>query len=1234
MEAWRKINKRYDPATGSRKGSLLRHILSPAKSKLEDLTGNLEVWLDLISRYENRKDPSGNRVKLQDEIKIAVLEQICPTELERHLQMSKARLKSFEDHREEIMSFLETRLGSKMKIETIASASGKETRQDDPMDVGAVMMKGKGKGKGKFKGKGKGFKGGSKGKGNKGGKQGKGKNNNNNGKGQQSKSSDVCWNCGKSGHHQKDCWSKNGKGGKGGKGGKSKGGAKNGKSVNAVDVQDAPEPETEQSYLELATVERTDMPARAKARANPVLEVPDDFPDVGVSEIVRRLAYQRDVRLTNQGYARGSRPNWREEPVTRYRQRSMAFSEASRMRGSMREVTIKKITEAEGIDQACSSCDERYHASKSSVSKYAAQYVARMYSKRNKSAYDDEEEDSQDESSIDEADDESSGYEPSIAPNDVEEIEEEEEAEASRTYYTNCPGGHGLKIHRTREPGWTCSECRKSYPKNTNLMRCNQCDYDLCRNCFGPREDSMSKFEFELLEDSDEGADADDEETDEDCEIEDILVGEMPEDEIGEGVSKVAKENLAVTKSFKGLKMSEGQQELFQELLDTRKEDEDFETFLNSPLVESIKKDLAELNEQVDKAIEEKEKEKKEKEEKDLPAGSAGLVEEKKEEKEGAASTELPAGSAGLIQRRLTPMTSMLMHRTIESLNIGRLALEKKKVAQYIEEAEDEEEANRLEQRLREINSELEKQKDHMQKQDKESRKQVVKLTEETRKSQLWHDIRYFKAIEAGVPHGRAWAKEKKRRRAILHRKKGMPERMAEKLRNEELWLEEFRKKGTWSDKDYQSAEKMNVVAEGIETEVIEEGAGGLTIKGRAKKTEEFVDKRIRKALTKEEFESFREETKEDELKVMERKEIDIGFKKRKVTAERKKKRKISSKRRRKAKEPCGALAWHGSCHRGDACPFSHDVKDIQNKVCRFYVRSFCSRKNCPFLHSEEERAKYLAERDLKRVKEEEEEEERQHAAKQQEIAKPPVRKPPIEPPPRFTSSEVRVGYQTNPDDDELDRDVQWALWDAPWRRHRDQNEPQDRSPRGLNALSLASITEHEPKMTIAFDTGAAVTTIPEAMAKEIKVDGCAQKYRTASGELINDKGATLLLGQDERFNCKAIRGRVTEVRKILASGSAVCKHNVVMLNNEGGEIIPSGSKIAKHLEKELEKAKKWYPNEANSSTPLRVEKGVYVFDFWRNKETKDVNAVEGEAEAAADSAAASEPFRGQAKKL
>ena len=73
-----------------------------------------------------------------------------------------------------------------------------------------------------------------------------------------------------------------------------------------------------------------------------------------------------------------------------------------------------------------------------------------------------------------------------------------------------------------------------------------------------------------------EGAEADDEETDEDCEIEDIPVREMPEEEIGEGVSKAAKENLALTRTFKGLKMNEGQQELFNELVDTREEGEDF----------------------------------------------------------------------------------------------------------------------------------------------------------------------------------------------------------------------------------------------------------------------------------------------------------------------------------------------------------------------------------------------------------------------------------------------------------------------------------------------------------------------------------------------------------------------------------------------------------------------------------------------------------------------------------
>ena len=62
------------------------------------------------------------------------------------------------------------------------SESKKTTRKDDPMDVDA-LSKGKSKGKGK--------------KGN--GSSGKGKGS----KGQNSTSNVVCWNCGKSGHHEK-----------------------------------------------------------------------------------------------------------------------------------------------------------------------------------------------------------------------------------------------------------------------------------------------------------------------------------------------------------------------------------------------------------------------------------------------------------------------------------------------------------------------------------------------------------------------------------------------------------------------------------------------------------------------------------------------------------------------------------------------------------------------------------------------------------------------------------------------------------------------------------------------------------------------------------------------------------------------------------------------------------------------------------------------------------------------
>ena len=112
LEGCRKLATRYDPATGARKKSLLKRILTiltPERQKLSDLAAYLEQWMELVRRYEERRG-SGGRNELPDDIKISILENICPLELEKHLQLHRQRLDTFEDDYEEIASYLE--LGS------------------------------------------------------------------------------------------------------------------------------------------------------------------------------------------------------------------------------------------------------------------------------------------------------------------------------------------------------------------------------------------------------------------------------------------------------------------------------------------------------------------------------------------------------------------------------------------------------------------------------------------------------------------------------------------------------------------------------------------------------------------------------------------------------------------------------------------------------------------------------------------------------------------------------------------------------------------------------------------------------------------------------------------------------------------------------------------------------------------------------------------------------------------
>ena len=243
-EAYRKLCRRWDPATSGRKRNLLRAILNPERCKTwTAVRPAIEQLEDLVRRYEARRSASGARELLSDDIKSASLEMLVPTDLEKYLILNKNRLTSYELMRQEIELVVEPSVGSKGSVTRPGQASSSSGPQ--PMDVDSItqwiasLVKGqsKGKGKGKTKGKPNDSKGEGKGK-----SKGKGKD----GKGSGSSGSDIiCHNGGKKGHKAAECWSKKRDQGKGNQKGNSKGkkhvsGLENGESAEAG-AEPAPE---------------------------------------------------------------------------------------------------------------------------------------------------------------------------------------------------------------------------------------------------------------------------------------------------------------------------------------------------------------------------------------------------------------------------------------------------------------------------------------------------------------------------------------------------------------------------------------------------------------------------------------------------------------------------------------------------------------------------------------------------------------------------------------------------------------------------------------------------------------------------------------------------------------------------------------------------------------------------------------------------------------------------------
>ena len=110
LEAWRKLTRRWNPLLRN----LLRHVISPGRASLTELPGALERWEEQVSKYRNSKDQQGWSRDIPEDILMAALESLVPTDLEVHLQMNSLRFETYDAMRAEVLAFIESRTGSRM----------------------------------------------------------------------------------------------------------------------------------------------------------------------------------------------------------------------------------------------------------------------------------------------------------------------------------------------------------------------------------------------------------------------------------------------------------------------------------------------------------------------------------------------------------------------------------------------------------------------------------------------------------------------------------------------------------------------------------------------------------------------------------------------------------------------------------------------------------------------------------------------------------------------------------------------------------------------------------------------------------------------------------------------------------------------------------------------------------------------------------------------------------------
>ena len=103
LEAWRKLNRRWDPGATGSADMLWYSIFRPKKAQVGNLEASIERLEDLMRRYMVKRPTKGDFVlsSFKEETKITCLLKLLPEELEQYVRPDKFQLSSYSLIREE-----------------------------------------------------------------------------------------------------------------------------------------------------------------------------------------------------------------------------------------------------------------------------------------------------------------------------------------------------------------------------------------------------------------------------------------------------------------------------------------------------------------------------------------------------------------------------------------------------------------------------------------------------------------------------------------------------------------------------------------------------------------------------------------------------------------------------------------------------------------------------------------------------------------------------------------------------------------------------------------------------------------------------------------------------------------------------------------------------------------------------------------------------------------------------